>query len=439
MQVVFLLRCVQQAHGCTHVLTAVFDFFQIYASARLVIAFLLDWIMREPLKREWLFEQSDGNCRLMAPFAARLSETTPMWGLAVAPYAEWVTRALWSSSAKLARESAPPTRLTRSTKREVKGAPPLPSAIRAPRRDNLCRGCGKTIQDGCTNCARCAVGDATENMLDAARIGRETANGPEAQIRRANTQRKNALAQHAWKPSDQPAWLTDKYEIGSVEEFRRTVFLKYPKAGALLVLYDAPVQISRIAIKWNKSTKTRRAFSFYFRMFRDKKTGKMRPSGYEPGISIESIDAAKAIYRAIKYKFHDRDAEQEEDKKFSNVHILDLKTLTSVLTGEVYSFPSACDIFGAPASRQSKFQSRVTKPAIERLLRDVTAELELLNRLNREFGQHPVGLPADRCYSPATLAKSYLSAMGIKPHQGKFKIAGQDQWNCYAGVCGRTC
>jgi len=217
------------------------------------------------------------------------------------------------------------------------------------------------------------------------------------------------------------------YELGRVEEFRRCVFLKYLKARALIVAHDAPREISCIAIKWHKSAKTRRAFSFYFRMFWDKKTGKMRPSGYEPGISIESLDAAKAIYRPIKYKFHDRDAEQEEDdeeedKKFSTVHILDLKTLTSVLTGEVYSFPSACDIFGAPASRQRKSDSRVTKPAIERLLRDVTAELELLNRLMREFGRHPVDLVPDRCYSPATLAKSYLSAMGIKPPQEKFKI-----------------
>lgn len=150
----------------------------------------------------------------------------------------------------------------------------------------------------------------------------------------------------------------------------------------------------------------------------------MRPSGYEPGISIESLDAAKAIYRPIKYKFHDSDTEreEEEDKKFSNVHILDLKTLTSVLTGEVYSFPSACDIFGAPASRQRKSYSRVTKPAIDRLLRDVTAELELLNRLKQEFERHPIDLPPDRCYSPATLAKSYLSGMGIKPPQEKFKI-----------------
>lgn len=179
------------------------------------------------------------------------------------------------------------------------------------------------------------------------------------------------------------------YELGSLEQFRRGVFLKYLKARALIVAYGALREISLIAIKWNKSVKTRRAFSFYFRMFRDKKTGKMRPSPYDPGVSIESIDAAKAIYRPIKYKFHDKDAEQEEeDKKFSNVHILDLKTLTSVLTGEVYSFPSACDIFGVPASRGRKSYSRVTKPAIERLLRDVTAELELLNRLKKEFDRH---------------------------------------------------
>jgi hypothetical protein len=188
-----------------------------------VDAFLLDWITREPLKRQWFFEKSDGNCRLMAPFTAQLSETAPMWGRAVAPFAEWVTRALWSSSAKLASESAPSTRLTQRFKREAKGAPSLPPSVRAPRRDNLCRGCGKTIQDGRTNCARCAVGDATKNMIDAARIGRQTANGPEAQLKRANTQRKKALAQHAWKPSDQPDWLTEKFYSEKVQPVLATI------------------------------------------------------------------------------------------------------------------------------------------------------------------------------------------------------------------------
>jgi CRISPR-associated endonuclease Cas1 len=180
-----------------------------------VDAFLLDWIMKEPLKREWLFEQFDGNCRLMAAFTARLSETAPMWGRAVAPYAEWVARAFWST---IRRPDAPiATRLTQNNKREAKGALPLPSLISPPQRDNLCRGCGKTIQDGRTNCVSCAVDDATKNMLDAARIGRQKANAPEAQVKRANTQRKNALAQHAWKSSDQLAWLTDTFYSEKVQ------------------------------------------------------------------------------------------------------------------------------------------------------------------------------------------------------------------------------
>ncbi len=180
-----------------------------------VDAYLLDWITRQPLNREWFFEQRDGNCRLMAPFAVQLSKTAPMWGRAVAPIAEWVARAFWST---IRKPDAPfATRLTQGNKRPAKGAPPLPPSIKAPRRDNLCRGCGKTIQDGRANCVSCSVDDATRNMLDAARIGRQTANAPEAQVKRANTQRKNALAQHAWKSSDQPAWLTDTFYSEKVQ------------------------------------------------------------------------------------------------------------------------------------------------------------------------------------------------------------------------------
>jgi hypothetical protein len=179
------------------------------------------------------------------------------------------------------------------------------------------------------------------------------------------------------------------YELGSETQFRRYVFLKYLKADALVVAYDAPDQVTRFAIKWNKSNRRPRAFSLYFRMFWDKKTGKIRPSGYEPGLSIQSLDASKAIFRLIKYGFHEEDAEREEkERQSSNVHILDLKTLVAVLTGESYTFRSACEIFGVPVSKARKPYARVTKPAIESLLRDVTAELELLNRLKEEFDRH---------------------------------------------------
>ncbi len=57
-----------------------------------VDAYVLDWITREPLRREWFFEERNGNCRLMGPFALRLSETMVAWRRAVAPTAEWVAQ-----------------------------------------------------------------------------------------------------------------------------------------------------------------------------------------------------------------------------------------------------------------------------------------------------------------------------------------------------------
>jgi hypothetical protein len=85
-----------------------------------VDTFLLDWITREPLRREWFFEQRDGNSRLMGSFAVRLSETAPTWGRVVAPFAEWVARTLSSTISKPNRQIGPATRLTQRHRREAK-------------------------------------------------------------------------------------------------------------------------------------------------------------------------------------------------------------------------------------------------------------------------------------------------------------------------------
>ena len=180
-----------------------------------VDAYVLDWITRQPLKREWFSEQNDGNCRVTAVLAVRLSETAAIWGRAAAPITEWAAHAFWST---IRRPDAPiATRLTQANKREAKGAPTLLQPIKAARQENLCPGCGKTIQDRSRQCAHCAVEQATKNMHAAARIGRQTANGPKAQLKRAETQRRNALARNAWKPSDQPAGLTEVFYAEQIQ------------------------------------------------------------------------------------------------------------------------------------------------------------------------------------------------------------------------------
>jgi CRISPR-associated endonuclease Cas1 len=177
----------------------------------LVDAYVLDWIAQQPLSRASFFENRDGNCRLMAEFAVRLTETAPVWARAVAPFAEWIARALWSKRIKPDGDTPPPTRLTQRHKREAKGKPGVPRQLRAPRPQNVCRGCGKPIRDEHTHCAQCAVDGATARLADAARLGRLASRTPQARAKQGATQRKQCNAQVSWSASSQPQWLTENF------------------------------------------------------------------------------------------------------------------------------------------------------------------------------------------------------------------------------------
>lgn len=57
----------------------------------------------------------------------------------------------------------------------------------------------------------------------------------------------------------------------------------------------------------------------------------------------------------------------------------------------------------------------VTDEYIDHVRRDLLATTELSFKLLEEFNNHPLALAATRAFSPASLGKGYLRAMGIKP------------------------
>jgi hypothetical protein len=182
-----------------------------------VDAFLLDWITREPLKRAWFFEQRDGTCRLMSTLAIQLSQTAGMWGRAVAPFAEWVARLLWSNLRKSNGEAPPPTRLTQRHKREAKESAPFPKSDRTPRLARLCRGCGKSIRPEHTHCSLCAAEGAKNRMIEAAKTGRLVSHSPEARAKQSATRGRHARACSEWDPSTQPTWLTEDLFTNNIQ------------------------------------------------------------------------------------------------------------------------------------------------------------------------------------------------------------------------------
>jgi len=176
----------------------------------LVDAYVLDWISREPIRREWFFEQRDGNCRLMGSFAIRLSETASMWGRAVAPIAEWVARRLSLGIKKQVRSGLPATRLTQSLRREARPVPAATIPERTFRPPRLCRGCGEPLKRGQLHCKSCALPAARERFGDVARLGRIASHSDEAEISRRKARLRHAATLKAWNPGSLPDWLTEQ-------------------------------------------------------------------------------------------------------------------------------------------------------------------------------------------------------------------------------------
>ncbi len=171
-----------------------------------VDAYVLDWLKYSPLPRNHFFEQRDGNCRLMAGFASILSQTAPKWARLVAPVAEWFARAIMGETK--ARRNHFPARLTQQNKREARGGNSLSTAAVGLKPEKACQGCGVVIAGSATHCRSCSRENHTQELIEAAKVGRIAAQAPEAQQKRSATQQINARARYDWKSSDQPDWLT---------------------------------------------------------------------------------------------------------------------------------------------------------------------------------------------------------------------------------------
>jgi CRISPR-associated endonuclease Cas1 len=120
-----------------------------------VDSLVLDLLFKEQLRREWFFEQSDGNCRLMGSFAETLSETATMWRTAVSNFAEWIARCIWDSKMRQVRTQVPATRLTQAHKSD--GRAKLNGGVGEIKRARpiLCRGCGQIRISSSLVCGNC--------------------------------------------------------------------------------------------------------------------------------------------------------------------------------------------------------------------------------------------------------------------------------------------
>ena len=175
----------------------------------LIDAYVFDWLHRGPLRREWFLEETNGNCRLMGPFVMQLSETTPAWRKAVAPYAEEAARLFWQRRPK--KYSPLPTRQTQARRSEAKAGNLVASTPRIPQGKDRCPLCGSPVTTGSVYCAKCVPDVNRENLLRQAKLGQIATHSAIAEARRSATQAKQAEALRKWDSSTVPKWLDEGF------------------------------------------------------------------------------------------------------------------------------------------------------------------------------------------------------------------------------------
>lgn len=193
-------------------------------------------------------------------------------------------------------------------------------------------------------------------------------------------------------------------------EFVERIFWEPVRAGALIVGFNLGFDIARIAVRWTVSRNG--GFSFVLSDLSEKQVENI----HRPRIRIAPLNgvAERIELTAVRRK--------DEQHRWRNGRFLDLHTLAFALTDTSYTLENAIHEFGSkPEKMEHKPTGQITDKEIAYARQDVRATFGLLNALKREYDLHPIALPPDRAYSPASIGKAYLRAMGIEKPMDKFK------------------
>lgn len=170
---------------------------------------------------------------------------------------------------------------------------------------------------------------------------------------------------------------------------------------AMIVMFNAPFDLSRLAVRAAEARADMYG-GFSFVVWVDDHG---EDQAWRPRIVVKAIDSKRSLKKFTRL---------ERDAKDFTGHLLDLRTLVFALTGESHSLDSAARAFGVPGKGSAEL-GVITEASIDYCLRDVAVTTDVLDQALVEFAKHPIELQATKAYSPASVAKAYLRAMGIEP------------------------
>jgi len=213
-----------------------------------------------------------------------------------------------------------------------------------------------------------------------------------------------------------------------LSEFLKVFFHLAYRKHALVVGFNLPFDLARLAYGWAPAKTQRYAGGWSLKLWRyqDKDSRRWRDHPFRPRVLIKPIDSKKAFMGFSGIKLGPEDG---RTSRFRG-HFLDLRTLAFALTAKSYSLKRACQEFAGFELDKDVEHGLITSDYVTYARSDVAATVALAKALLAQFDEHPVSivnggiLRETKAFSTASIAKAYLRQMKIRPQTCSPEIAG---------------
>ena len=210
--------------------------------------------------------------------------------------------------------------------------------------------------------------------------------------------------------------------VQSRTEFVDGEFWQAIQAGAVIVCFNSPFDLSRLALEYRPAQSKNTGWS----MVMWKHEG--NPDKFKPKLRIKPKDSRSAFIGLA--------GGDPNNRVVYRGRFLDLSVLGWTLRSRHLTLNGFLNSFGLEGKMEHEPTGLVTKKELAYGRRDVECTVALLNAMKYEYDGFPLDLPPERAMSAASITKAFLDEMGIAQPLLKFDLSDEILGKCMQGYFG---
>jgi hypothetical protein len=210
--------------------------------------------------------------------------------------------------------------------------------------------------------------------------------------------------------------------VQSRTEFVDREFWAAVQAGAAIVCFNAPFDLSRLALEYREARNKNSGWSMVLWRYQGK------PDKLKPKLRVKPKDSRSAF---IGFGGGD-----PNNRTVYRGRFLDLSVLGWALRNRHMTLDGFLSSFGLEGKIDHEPTGRVTHKELAYGRRDTERTVALLNAMKREYDGFPIDLQPERAMSAASITKAFLDKMKVKQPSRKFDLPDHILGKCMQAYYG---